>query len=126
MILKNPLSGKKEETIMGTVTKNQLQDYFKVGLQVLQDFIIPAAIIGLQFTPAGPATASHSDRREDLSGPTRHHGNGRKDDAIDSRANKKDIRHGDRSKFSQCPFRCERRGPERNLGQNFRDSQPTD
>jgi len=37
---------------------SQLQDYFKTGLKFVQDFVVPAAIIGLQFTPAGPATAA--------------------------------------------------------------------
>lgn len=36
---------------------SQLQDYFKTGVKFVQDFIVPAAIIGLQFTPAGPAAA---------------------------------------------------------------------
>jgi hypothetical protein len=50
--IKNPLSGKKEASMA-----SQLPDYFKTGLKFVQDFVIPAAIIGLQFTPAGPAVA---------------------------------------------------------------------
>lgn len=63
-----------------------LPDYFIKGLSFVEDFIVPAAIIGLQLTPAGPATAAATvavkvfqaapnimatAQRTDLDGPTK-------------------------------------------------------
>jgi hypothetical protein len=37
---------------------SQLQDYFKSGLGILEDYVIPAVSLALAFTPAGPATGA--------------------------------------------------------------------
>jgi len=37
---------------------SQLQDYFKTGLGVLENYVIPAVSLALAFTPVGPATGA--------------------------------------------------------------------